>query len=189
VSVQVAHLSAPKPGEQANGDAVVVRHDDEGRVLLAVFDGLGHGPVAAEASQAAALRLESWSLANTVLETMHQLHEDLRKTRGAAATVCILRGHALEACAVGNVQLSCTKSSVPLVLSPGILGQRVPKFRVCTCHLKPSTRLALLTDGISTRFRLEEFERLPPNDACKAIFKRHRKLEDDATILIADMDG
>jgi phosphoserine phosphatase RsbX len=120
---------------------------------------------------------------------MHELHEGLRHTRGAAATVCVIRGNDLEACAVGNVQLSCAPSSVPLVLSPGVLGHRVPKFRVCSCHLKPRTRLALATDGISTRFRLDEFERMNPTDACKVILMRHRKVEDDATILIADMDG
>jgi negative regulator of sigma-B (phosphoserine phosphatase) len=189
MNVEVAHLSSPMPGEQANGDAVVVRRDGDERLLIAVIDGLGHGPVAAEASLAAVAVLERASFALPVLETMQMVHEGLRHTRGAVATICIFHGRRIEACAVGNVQVSSTTTSVPLVLSPGVLGHRVPKFRVCSCDLKPGTRLALASDGISTRFRLDEFERMPPAGACKAIFTRHRRLEDDATILIADMDG
>jgi negative regulator of sigma-B (phosphoserine phosphatase) len=177
------------PGQSANGDAVVVRRDDEDRVLIAVIDGLGHGPVAAEASGAAVAQLEKTSLAIPVLETMQMLHDGLSATRGAAATLCIFRGRHIEVCAVGNVGLSCLGATVPIVLSPGVLGHRVPKFRVCGSELRPGARLALASDGISTRFRLAEFERMRPMDACKAILARHRKTEDDATILIADVEG
>jgi negative regulator of sigma-B (phosphoserine phosphatase) len=176
------------PGEDANGDAVFIRREKD-NVLFAVIDGLGHGRIAAQASRAAITKLEAVSFDRPILATMHELHDGLRQTRGAAATVCLLRGNDLEACAVGNVQLSCAPSSVPLVLSPGVLGHHVHKFRVCSCYLKPRTRLALASDGISTRFRLDEFAAMKPADACKAILMRHRKIEDDATILIADMDG
>ena len=49
MSPNVAHLSQPKPGEKANGDAVLVRRDGDA-LMLAVVDGLGHGPIAAEAA-------------------------------------------------------------------------------------------------------------------------------------------
>ena len=189
MSIEIAYLSAPMLGETANGDAVLVRRDDANRVLFAVIDGLGHGPVAAEASAAAVATLKAASLGLSVLEMMENLHEELRPTRGAAATLCIVRGRFLEACAVGNVQLSSASSCVPLVLSAGVLGHRVPKFRVCDAELKPGTRLALASDGITSRFRLDEFARMRPGDACKAILTRHRRKEDDATILIADTDG
>jgi len=189
VSFNVAHITSPMPGQKANGDAILVRRQGDDCVLVAVIDGLGHGPVAAEASKAATARLEEMSLDLPVLEAMLMVHESLGQTRGAAGTLCLLRGRHIEACAVGNVLLSSSGSSVPIVLSPGVLGHRVPKFRVCSAELRPGTRLALASDGISTRFRLEEFERMAPADACKAIFARHRKMEDDATILIADMDG
>jgi negative regulator of sigma-B (phosphoserine phosphatase) len=177
----------PKLGERVNGDAVLVRPDAQGRLLLAVVDGLGHGPVAGEASRAAVARLQTAALEQSVLELMQALHEELRGTRGAAATICIVRGRKVEACAVGNVQLSSAKANVPLVLSSGVLGQRVPKFRVCEGELKDGARLALFSDGISTRFRLEDLSHLSPNDACKLTIDRHRKNEDDATILIADL--
>src|SRR5205823_3028840 len=102
VSVSVAHMTSPMPGQRANGDAVFVRREGDDCVLLAVIDGLGHGPVAEEASKAATARLEGTSLDLSLLETMQMLHESIHHTRGAAATLCILRGRRIEACAVGN---------------------------------------------------------------------------------------
>jgi negative regulator of sigma-B (phosphoserine phosphatase) len=188
VNADIAHRSAPKIGECVNGDAVLVRHDGDRR-LFAVADGLGHGPIAAEASRAAIALLEATPLDTPMLECMRMLHEDLHRTRGAALTVCLIHGRHMEACAVGNVALLCTNTVVPLVMSAGILGHNVRTFRVCSCELRPGTRLALASDGISSRVRLDEFKSLKPASACEAIFGRFRRNEDDATILIADMEG
>jgi negative regulator of sigma-B (phosphoserine phosphatase) len=189
VIAAIAHISLPKIGERVNGDAIAICNGPDDRMLLAVIDGLGHGPIAAEASNAAVTLLKAASLDQPVLTLMQSVHAALRGTRGAAATLCLLHGRKIEVCAVGNVQLTSTVSSVPLVLSAGVLGMRVPKFRVCQTELKKGTRLALYSDGISTRFRAEETQALSPEAACKQIIERHRKKEDDATILIADLDG
>jgi phosphoserine phosphatase RsbX len=188
MKIEVAHVSAPKVGERVNGDAVFVRQEQES-ALFAVIDGLGHGPIAAEASNAALARLEATSLSESVLDTLQKVHGDLHRTRGAAATVCCIRGRLLETCAVGNVALLCANSVIPLVMSVGVLGHNVRKFRICSCQLKPGTRVALASDGISTRVRLDDFRQLSPSDACQAIFNRYRRVDDDATILIADMEG
>jgi negative regulator of sigma-B (phosphoserine phosphatase) len=76
--------------------------------------------------------------------------------------------------------------SVPLVLSAGVLGQNVTKFRTAECVLNVGARIALISDGISTRFRLDELRHLAPADACRAILDRHRRQDDDATVLIAE---
>jgi negative regulator of sigma-B (phosphoserine phosphatase) len=189
VTATTAHISVPKIGERVNGDAIAICNGPDDRLLLAVIDGLGHGPIAAEASSAAVAALKLATLDQPVLALMQAVHTALRGTRGAAATICLLHGRKLQVCAVGNVMLTSTVSNVPLVLSAGVLGMRVPKFRVCETELKKGTRLALYSDGISTRFRADETQSLSPQDACKQIFERYRKNEDDATILIADLDG
>lgn len=189
MSVVAAHVSTPKPGEVVNGDAVLVREDSAGRVLFAVIDGLGHGRKAADASQAAIACLHRTSLAAPLLETMHLVHAELKATRGAAGTVCVVSGGKLEACAVGNVQLSISNCNLPLVLSAGVLGHQVGKFRICQAELPPRFRLMLYSDGISARVRWEHIAALTPGAACEAIHAKFRRAEDDATILVADVDG
>jgi phosphoserine phosphatase RsbX len=184
--VQTAHLCLPKPGERENGDAVLVREDAEGRSMLVVIDALGHGAGAAEVSLAGIECLSKLALDTPVLQVMHALHDALRGSRGAAATVCILRGSRVECCAVGNVHLLSAGSEVPLVLSPGILGHQVSKFRVSDSELRDGARVALVSDGVSLRFRLEELRHLALVEACEFIIRRYRRQEDDATVLLAD---
>jgi negative regulator of sigma-B (phosphoserine phosphatase) len=186
VKAEVAHISLPMPGELQNGDAVSVRQGVSS-IFLAVFDGLGHGPDAAQASRRAVEALELMAFDVGVHDAMQELHRELRGTRGAAGTLCIIRNSVLEICAVGNVALMCTDCAIPLVLSAGVLGHQVAKFRVGTCKLPPRVRIALLSDGVSTRFRLDEYARLEPQRACQDIMARYRRKEDDASVLIADV--
>ena len=53
MKVRVAHSTLPKLGEKANGDRPFFRQDDQGRSLIAVIDGLGHGYEAQVAALAA----------------------------------------------------------------------------------------------------------------------------------------
>jgi negative regulator of sigma-B (phosphoserine phosphatase) len=186
--VHVALLCSPMPGEYENGDATLVRHSDDGQsTILAVIDGLGHGPDAAVAARAAIELLAAVPFSTTVGDAMQAVHRALRGTRGAAGTVCFIKNLELEICAVGNVGLMCVNCTVPLVVSAGVLGHQVAKFRVCTCTLAPRARVALLSDGISTRFRLEELKHLDASQTCQFIMDRYRRKEDDATILVADV--
>ncbi len=185
--IDVAHESSPMPGERHNGDAVLVRQSHGGEHVLAVFDGLGHGPDAAQASRAAVELLSVLPLGTSVLDAMQEIHQKLRGTRGAAGTLLIIKNRKLEICAVGNVALMCTGCSVPLVLSAGVLGHQVSRFRVGACEVPAGARLALLSDGISTRFRLEEYRQLAPAAACREIMMRYRRKEDDASVLVADV--
>ncbi|HET7539398.1 MAG TPA: phosphoserine phosphatase, partial [Polyangiaceae bacterium] len=87
---------------------------------------------------------------------------------------------------VGNVTLMCANCYVPLVLSPGILGQSVSKFRVAEAQLAAGARLALLSDGLSLRFKLDELREFSPREVCKSIVDRFRRYDDDATVLVAE---
>ena len=185
--IEVAHESSPLSGELYNGDAVLVRRSEGGEVVLAVLDGLGHGPEAAEATRRAVELLSLLPFGTSVYEAMQDIHRELRGTRGAAGTLCVIKDFKLEICAVGNVALMCVGCSVPLVLSAGVLGHQVSKFRIGACQLPHPCRLALLSDGISTRFRLEEYKQLDPSATCREIMTRHRRKEDDASVLVADV--
>ena len=185
--VTAAHICLPMPGEIQNGDAVLVRQSESGDTILAVIDGLGHGPEAAQASRAAVELLAIMPFGTGVHDAMLELHQELRGTRGAAATLCIVKDFKLEICAVGNVALMATNCTIPLVLSPGVLGHQVSRFRIGACQVTSRARLALLSDGVSHRFRLEDYKHLDPLAACREIMQRFRRKEDDATVLVADV--
>lgn len=184
----VAFVSVPKIGELANGDRGLFRWNDAGHVLLAIVDGLGHGPGAAEVSTMTINGLQSLPLESSILQMMESLHQTLRGTRGVAATLCKLSARRLEACAVGNVELRSSDMTLPFMFSPGILGVRVQKFRICEAALKSPCRIVMFSDGISTRVRLDDVRNMPPEEASSTLLERHRRNEDDATVLIADVE-
>jgi negative regulator of sigma-B (phosphoserine phosphatase) len=188
MSFRTAHVSIPKAGEKENGDAVLVRSDEPDRLMLAVVDGLGHGAAAAQASRKATARLAALSWDLTMLDVMVSLHQELSGTIAASATVCLIRGRMLEACAVGNVQLACSGSDVPLVPSAGVLGRRVSKFNIGRAELRSRSWLALFSDGISRRLSLAAARNLTPEAACKAFVARFRQRDDDATILVCSVE-
>lgn len=188
MNLVVAHLSVPMAGEIANGDVAVFRIDGAGRALFGVIDGLGHGVDAAAAARAAAQCLETVSLDDSLQDIMQQLHEQLMGSRGAAGTVCLVRTGAIEACAVGNVELRSSDIRIPLIFSPGILGVRLTKLRACRAALPSRARVVLFSDGISSRVPVEDVRNLAPRPACDALMQRYRRKEDDATVLVADAE-
>ncbi len=182
----MAHRTVPKDGERANGDAVVLRREGE-RALIAAIDGLGHGELAAAAADKAVKFLSMMVLGDDLLVGMQGLHEVLRGTRGAAATVCLLHGPNLECCGVGNVEIRCFGSKLPILLSPGVLGARVQKFRMCRAELAPGSRVVLFTDGISHRAPIESMRHLGVEELCETMIQQHRKPSDDATVVACDL--
>jgi phosphoserine phosphatase RsbX len=184
VNLAIDHASIPREGESVSGDAVLVRRE-EGVTLLAVVDALGHGTHAAAVATRAIAMLEG-ALRDGAVATMQALHEELRPTRGAAALLCFVRDTSIEGCGVGNVEMMVRGAHIPVILTSGIIGRATPRFRRFHGELRPGCRLAVLTDGISSRLSLDAVATLAPGAACRAILETHRRAYDDATVLIAD---
>lgn len=174
-------------GETRSGDAVVVRREGE-RALVAVIDALGHGARAADVADTATEHLSQRALSDDAGEVMQSLHESLRGTRGAAATILVFSGESLSGCGVGNVELRAQGTPVPVSLNAGILGQHVRQMRVFAAELRPGDRLACFSDGLSATADLEGYRRRPAGEACRALFSRYRKKHDDATLVIVDIE-
>lgn len=179
-------MTRPCAGEIVNGDRALVLEQDEYRAFV-VVDALGHGPMAHEAAALAEDALERAELARGALEVMQQLHEAMHGSRGAAVTMVLQHESQLEACGVGNVGIRLEGAELPFVASPGVVGRHVRRFRIANGEIAARARLYLYSDGISERFRHQDFHRLAPRDACEAVLEQHGKSHDDATVMIADL--
>ncbi|MEV6025976.1 ATP-binding SpoIIE family protein phosphatase [Streptomyces sp. NPDC052036] len=143
--------------EGHSGDAWACVRSGE-RLTLLLADGLGHGPRAAEASDAAVRQLRQ-SPRLTAPELLAALHTALRDTRGAAVAVAQLdlaAGH-LEFSGIGNIgaRLRTGDGWQPLVSHPGIVGAHrpahIPRHRL---PWSPDCLLVLHSDGLPSRWSL-----------------------------------
>lgn len=183
--LEVHHLTVPRAGETANGDAVVSRTLPEG-TLLAVIDALGHGEAAAETAQVAVEYLEGLASLPDVLSLMTTLHQRMAGTRGAAIFLCTFDRERLTGCSVGNVDVRSRLDPIPAILTPGVVGARLRNPRVFEATLREGERIALFTDGLSTRLRARDADGLFGLDACQSLMRMHRRPDDDATVALVD---
>jgi anti-sigma regulatory factor (Ser/Thr protein kinase) len=127
----VGGISVQRSGENVCGDAWYARCFD-GALAILVVDGLGHGPLAASAAQAAVAAFRSAPLAE-LKQTMTRLHEALKPTRGAAAAVALIDpgAGALRYCGVGNIVAAIVEGGEKhnLVSHNGTLGHTVSTVR------------------------------------------------------------
>jgi hypothetical protein len=101
-------------------------------------------------------------------------------------TLCLFDGVHLEGAGVGNVTLRSLGTTIPALLSPGILGHRVARLRTFEARLTPGDRIAIFSDGVSNHIDLARIRTMPGPAACEAILRNGSHPHDDATILIAD---
>ena len=180
--------SRPKVGEAVSGDTAIVRNHAD-RALIAVVDALGHGPIAHEIAKTSLATLEQVPLDIPVLDVVHSLHHALRGSRGAAAMVCLLHGSLIEGCGVGNVELRCTRCAAPVMLSPGILGVSVRRYRVFEGPVSPGARMLLFSDGITTRISTDTYFGMTAAQTSETILERASYPHDDATVLVVDVEA
>jgi phosphoserine phosphatase RsbX len=190
MKARVATALRPYPGERVSGDAVGIL--EEGPIVdIAVVDGLGHGPEAGAASAAFVEYFEAHH--RRQLESVMQGASDaISGTRGAAATLVRVDCGAgrLAYCGVGNVELKA-KSTAPIhpVSTPGIVGRRLRKTTYYEYPLTAGDLVVIHTDGISTRFDIEEFEdRADVEAMARAILLEHGKHHDDASCVVIGIE-
>jgi hypothetical protein len=156
--VDWAVAAAPAPGELVSGDQHLVLARPSS-VVLAVVDGLGRGPLAAEAAGEAVTALAS-SSEGPVSERARDCHEALRGTRGAvAAVVEIGAAGVMEWVSVGNVEAMVLRRRSGrvdvegvLLAEAGILGAGAPRLRPAELRLRPGDLLLMVTDGVGAGF-------------------------------------
>jgi phosphoserine phosphatase RsbX len=179
----------PAPGESVSGDRALVAVDGP-RALAAVIDGLGHGPAAAAAADAA-LEAVRTGAADDVVDVAMRCHVALRATRGAAiglATIDTARG-ALSWLGIGNVEGRLVRGGAirgggaSLLLAAGVVGHEIPRLRPVTLSLGRGDLLLVATDGVAGGFAEEP----GTSGSCRALAERllaeHARPTDDALVL------
>jgi phosphoserine phosphatase RsbX len=184
--------SSPADGEDVSGDAYVVRSAANGYVL-AVADGLGHGPEATLAANAAiAAATHPGEDSPSVL--LRRSHEACSRTRGVVMTVIHVdtSRNAVRWAGVGNVEAVLVRNRLSgpprretAMLPGGVVGVALPPLMEQTYEIQPGDLLALATDGIGSEFVSELMTLGTPSSMATRILDRHHLKADDALILIA----
>lgn len=171
-------------GEVESGDLFASWPHGDGHVL-ALIDGLGHGPHAAAASLQARQCIEE-DLSLGPADMLRRCDERMRGSRGAAITLLVFRkGGRLLHAGVGNVDLvSVTQEPIRAVCTPGVIGARIGRVRETAHTVHPGDLLLLYTDGISSRFSVQDFVALKPQPMAETLLARHGKDHDDATCVV-----
>ncbi|SEL18092.1 Anti-sigma regulatory factor (Ser/Thr protein kinase) [Roseateles sp. YR242] len=191
----VAGVTLPAPGETVSGDAWTVRVLPDHWLLL-VADGLGHGVAAAEASDRMVELLHqappAASPAGSPAAILDYAHERLRATRGAAVTLARMDAAQpqLLFAGAGNVsgRLISGVSDRTLMAQHGTLGLQVRRLQDIPYDWPPHAVFILHSDGIQTRWKLDDTPGLLQSDPAVIagwILRDHCRGRDDATVVVA----
>ena len=189
MTVDVAIAQRPMAGELVCGDDFAIARDAT-TTTIAIADGLGHGPAAAEAAR----QFCAFVSAHPGRDLEFLLREAgaaIAKTRGAAAAILRVDESArrLSFAGVGNIEMRSLGGAFHPVCTPGIVGRPIRRV-TCFAHEFRGDQLILLhSDGISTRFDMETYRSLPSDEMAKTILSNHGKDHDDATCIVVRCPG
>jgi negative regulator of sigma-B (phosphoserine phosphatase) len=182
----------PCDGETLSGDVVFVQPQGDG-LFAAVIDVLGHGPDAHRLGVKLVAALSGWlpEAAPPAPEgALAVLHESAQGTRGAAAAVAWLNTQTLEGwvAGVGNVRCRLFGAVTrTFEFGEGVLGQRMRTPRPVSFTLRPTNVVILFSDGVTGRFRRDDYPSLGLDPAPAIAFNvvsRFGKGMDDASCAV-----
>jgi serine/threonine protein phosphatase PrpC len=200
-------------GADESGDQCLVKSFADG-VLVAVVDGLGHGPKAAAVAEMTIAVLREHAHESPAM-LLQRCHTKLRGTRGVVMSLASFNAQddTMVWLSVGNVNGQLLRAAgVPsakgtaagmssrrgeiglprerLLLRGGIVGYRLPPLRPNAIPVKRGDTLIFVTDGIRRGFAetiiLSDDS---PQQIADQIFAQYRRGTDDALVLVARYVG
>ena len=181
--------SRAHPRMTENGDAFVIKCWDES-ALVAVIDGLGHGPFAQRAAHTARQYVECHF--DQPLDALFRgVGRACRATRGVVMALARFDGGGtqLTFASIGNIEVRVFGSveSMDFAVRRGIVGVNASNPAVTQHRWQPHYLLALHSDGLTTRWRWEDFRDLGSASAsvmARRLLQALAKDDDDATVLV-----
>jgi anti-sigma regulatory factor (Ser/Thr protein kinase) len=176
-----------KKGESVCGDAWSVI-ERRGVRWIMVADGLGHGLLAAQASEQAVQIFES-SRMETAAAVMEEIDSGLRATRGAAVAVAEIRGDVVNFSGLGNISAAIHSpgASIHMVSHNGTAGLQTRKPGQFTYAYRPGSTIIMHSDGLHTQWGLERYPgilRQHPALIAGALYRDFSRGRDDVTVLV-----
>ena len=189
-ALDVGVVCLPLPGEHVSGDGWSVDPRADG-ASICMADGLGHGPAAAAAADAGLAAYRNAGTAPRPAEVVQRAHEALRATRGAAFAVGRLETAArrLRFAGVGNISTSLHHGSVSRSMASvnGTAGLQIRTIQEYDYEWPAGAILVMHTDGLTTRWRLDDYPGLSARPASTIAAVLHRDFtrgRDDATVVV-----
>ena len=181
-------VSVPYPGESVCGDSWCVERD-RNHIQVTVADGLGHGPLAEQASVRALAVAQEHAFVSPD-QIINLMHPALRDTRGVAVSIalCHQSDNSLHYSGVGNIAGSIwdARSSHRLATMNGTAGLVIPRVQLFTYDWEDGGLLVMHSDGISAKWSLDRYPGLQSADpalVAGVLFRDHRRMHDDATVV------
>ena len=185
----IGAITVPLKGETANGDAYCVRRRGDGWTAI-VADGLGHGPLAAKASDEAVrlFRKHEHERPGSILAAVHA---GLGHTRGGAVSVARYDADKgiVTVAGIGNVVGAVigaggTKRTISLPGTAGHVARRIQEFEY---PLDPEGLFVMCSDGIGTAWSLDAYPGLigaHPSLIAGVLYRDFTRVRDDATVIV-----
>ncbi len=185
---QSGAVCRPKDGQVVCGDTYLIHPSDDGKLFVAVIDGLGGGEEAARAAELAkGVYVEHPSA--PLQELIRRSHTATLHTRGAVVALMRLdeRTRHVAYVGVGNIGTYVyTHQPIKPISKNGILGYRLPQLLELSYSYDVGDVFVMFSDGVTSQFsqdaRLDS--RQPPQALAEHILATYGKSIDDATVVV-----
>jgi len=165
--------------------------EPDGKLVMCVIDGLGHGPLAAAAADAA-LDCVAADPAQPLPVIFENCDAALVGTRGAAMGIASVDNATgiLTYAGVGNTRIAIGRTSAKILTNNnGIVGDglRFRRLSTRTVPLSPNDLVLMYTDGLKTGIGLGDYGHAlfaDPQRLAERILQDWRRGTDDAAVLV-----
>lgn len=155
-----------------------------------MVDALGHGLEAEDSARRAAEVISS-ARGRPLQEIFETVHRSLRGRRGVVMSAILVDGEAATFAGVGNVEIFTPEGVARPVTLAGTLGGGVYRFRSFALPMRAGQRWVLASDGIKTReasAMLSKLRKESPQSVAAAILSQATRVQDDASLLVLDVE-
>ena len=188
-SLSLGVINVPISGERVSGDAWSAKVAPHAASVI-VADGLGHGVLAAEASEAAISVFERDPL-RSPSQTLEDVHLALRPTRGAAVAIAGLdfEHDVARFAGVGNIAGVIVDGAArrSLVSHNGTAGHTARHLHEFNYPLVRSSVLIMHSDGLASGWNTADYTGLWTRDpalVAGVLYRDFTRRRDDVTVLV-----